>query len=210
MAVAATCINTGLTEGSHCSVCETVLVAQEVVPATGNHTYGDDGVCTTEGCDAVQPTEPETPAEPTTLATFNLGANGTASHSDGSSKTSYSETVNGYTLSLTNTSQFYTGARDAKGNSCIKLGSSGSAGKFTFTVANDVTKVVIYVAGYKANTAKVSINGGATQTISTLSNNGEYTAIEIDTSTNKTVSFTTVSGGYRAMVNTIEFIGIAK
>ena len=32
-AVAATCTESGLTEGSHCSVCHTVLVAQEVIPA---------------------------------------------------------------------------------------------------------------------------------------------------------------------------------
>ncbi len=35
-AVAATCTETGLTAGSHCSVCNTVLVAQTVVPATGH------------------------------------------------------------------------------------------------------------------------------------------------------------------------------
>ncbi|MBR2580151.1 MAG: Ig domain-containing protein, partial [Cutibacterium sp.] len=44
-AVAATCTETGLTEGSHCSVCGEVLVAQEVVPALG-HDW-DEGVVTT-------------------------------------------------------------------------------------------------------------------------------------------------------------------
>ena len=39
-AVAPTCTATGLTEGKHCSVCGTVLVAQEVVPALG-HDFGD-------------------------------------------------------------------------------------------------------------------------------------------------------------------------
>ena len=39
-AVAPTCTETGLTEGSHCSVCEAVITAQEKVPATG-HTKSD-------------------------------------------------------------------------------------------------------------------------------------------------------------------------
>ncbi len=35
-AVAATCDQEGKTEGSHCSVCDTVIVAQEIIPATGH------------------------------------------------------------------------------------------------------------------------------------------------------------------------------
>ena len=46
-AVAPDCTHTGLTEGSHCSVCNTVLKAQETVPATG-HSY--DKVVTAPTC----------------------------------------------------------------------------------------------------------------------------------------------------------------
>ena len=100
----------------------------------------------------------------------------------------------------------YTGARDAKGNSCIKFGASGKAGSFTLTVGDNVTKVVIYVAQYKSNTTKITVNG-TSYTITTASDDGVYTAIEVDTSSTKTITFTTVSGGYRCMVNTIEFWG---
>lgn len=44
-AVAPTCGETGLSEGSHCEACKKVIVAQTVVSATGNHTY-DAGVVT--------------------------------------------------------------------------------------------------------------------------------------------------------------------
>ena len=44
-AVEATCTETGLTEGKHCSVCGAVLVAQETVEAK-DHSYDDNGVCT--------------------------------------------------------------------------------------------------------------------------------------------------------------------
>lgn len=141
------------------------------------------------------------------LATFALGANGSASHNDGTSKASYSETNNGYTLNLTSGTNMYTGARDAKGNSCIKLGSSSKAGSFKFTVPENVTEVVIYIAKYKANTTKISVNNGTSQTLTKSSNDGAYDVITIDTTTNKTITLTTQSGGYRAMMNTIEFHG---
>ncbi len=203
----ATCTETGLTEGKKCSVCGKITVAQEEVAANG-HSFSE-GKCTV--CGVVDPNyavvQPDTPAEPKVLATFDLGANGSASHNDGSSKTTYTETYGDYTLSITGGSSFYTGARDAQGNSCIKLGTSSKVGTFTFTVPEDVTKVVILLAKYKTNTAKITVNG-TTYTLNKNSNDGEYDEIEVDTSINKTVDFTTVSGGYRCMINSIAYIGI--
>ena len=141
-----------------------------------------------------------------TLATFEFGANGSASHNDGTEKNTYSETSNGYTLNLTSMSKVYSGARDAKGNSCIKLGTSSAVGSFTMTVPSDVVKVVFKVAKYKANASKISING-TNYTLSNSSNDGAYDVIEIDTTTTKTITFATVSGGVRAMVNSVVFMG---
>ncbi len=52
-AVAATCTETGLTEGKHCSVCSTVIVAQQTIAALG-HSWNEgevttDATCTTAG-----------------------------------------------------------------------------------------------------------------------------------------------------------------
>ena len=54
-AVAATCTTTGLTEGKHCSVCDKVLVAQEVVAALGHKEVIDEAVAAT--CTATGLTE---------------------------------------------------------------------------------------------------------------------------------------------------------
>ena len=153
--------------------------------------------------------DPETPAEPTTLATFEFGANGSASHVDGNDYgTSKSFTSGTYTLALTGMSKVYGPAYDAKGNSCIKLGTSKVAGKFSFTVPENVTEVVIYVAGYKdATSTNIKINGQS-YTVKDASNNGAYTAITIDTTTTKTITFESVT--YRCMINTIKFIGTAQ
>lgn len=51
-AVAATCTTAGKTEGSHCSVCNTVIKAQQTIPATGHSYTGKvlrDSTCSREG-----------------------------------------------------------------------------------------------------------------------------------------------------------------
>ena len=48
----ATCTANGLTDGSHCAVCNTTLVGQQVIPATGHSPVGDPGypaTCTANG-----------------------------------------------------------------------------------------------------------------------------------------------------------------
>ncbi len=166
----------------------------EVIPAFG-HDYDESGVCSVCG-------EKDSYGK---RIRFEFGENGSATHSDGSETISYTETVGNYTLSLTDGTKMYKNARDAKGNSCIKFGTGSAAGTCTFTVPDDITSVIICIAGYKANAAKITVNG-ISHTINSVSNNGEYEEIEVDTSSNKTVSFETVSGGYRAMVNTIIFV----
>ena len=52
-AVDSTCTTDGLTDGKHCSVCDTVIVKQEIIPAKG-HTPGEwkydvEPTCTTQG-----------------------------------------------------------------------------------------------------------------------------------------------------------------
>ena len=52
-AVAATCTTSGLTEGSHCDLCSTVIVAQEEIPALGHdfsvQVGSSDATCVTPG-----------------------------------------------------------------------------------------------------------------------------------------------------------------
>ena len=119
------------------------------------------------------------------------------------------ETNNGYTLNITGGTNMYPSSYDAKGNSCIKFGTSSKTGSMTFTVPENVTEVVICVAKYKANTTKINVNG-TEYTLTNSSNDGAYDEIVIDTTTTKTISFATVSGGVRAMVNTIVFNGYAQ
>ena len=148
-----------------------------------------------------------TAAETKLVATFTMGADGSAAHADGSTNTSYTEPLadNSYTLNITDGVQLCTGARDAMGNGTIRIGSSKNVGSFQFTVPQDIVKVIVYVAQYKANTTQITVNEGAGIAISTASNNGAYTPVEVDTSSDKTVKIATTSSGKRCMINTIEF-----
>jgi len=86
-AVEPTCTETGLTEGSHCSVCGTVLVAQEVIPVTGHTVVTDERkapTCTetglTEGshcsvCNEVLVAQQEIPATGHTYDAVTTGKN---------------------------------------------------------------------------------------------------------------------------------------
>ena len=191
---AATCTTAG-EKTLTCSLCGDTKT--EVIPATGHDfSLGD---C---ACGATDPSEPE-PEE--VKIVFELGENGDASHVDGTSATEYTETVGDYTLNITGGTKMYTGAVDATGNGCIKLGTSSVVGGFSFEVPTDVEKVVIRIAKYKAKTTKVNVNG-TEHTLSASSDNGAYDEITVDTSSSKTVSVTTVSGACRAMVNSITFI----
>ncbi len=140
------------------------------------------------------------------LATFDFGAN-TSTANDGKEITgSKSYTENGYKLNLTDLVKVFDEAYDVKGNSCIKLGSSKAVGGFSFTVPDDVKQVVIYAAKYKTNASVLKING-ETHTLTKSSNDGQYDAIVIDTSSVKTIEVETTSNAQRAMINTIEFLG---
>ena len=153
-----------------------------------------------------EPDEPQVPTDKEgLLATFEFGANGDASHNDGSEKEKYSETSGTYTFEYTGT-KVYTGARDALGNSCIKFGTSKLVGSLSFTVPADVKEVRIYIAKYKTNASKISVNE-TEYTLEKNSNDGQYDVITVDTSETKTVTITTIATTYRCMLNTIEYYG---
>ena len=154
---------------------------------------------------AIQSAATETKAADTKI-TFTLGDDGAAGHSDSNTAlTTYSETVDGYTLNITNGSKMYPKSKDAKGNGCIKFGTSSAVGSMKFIAPQDINSVILEVAKYKSNATKISVNGTA-YTLTKNSNDGAYDQITVDTSSTKTVSFTTVSGGVRAMLNSIVFV----
>ena len=184
---AATCDKNGVKTYT-CSLCGGSYT--QVIPANGHTLVG--GACSV--CGKKQEN-----------VIFTMGKDGSASHNDGTSATTYDEKVDGYTLNIVSGNKMYTNAIDAKGNGCIKLGTSSAIGSFSFTVPNEVASVVIHVAKYKANASKVQV-GGKTYSINSSSNDGKYDAIEVDTSVNKTVNLSTVSGGVRVMVNAIEYV----
>ncbi len=209
-AIAATCDENGHEAFDYCTTCECFFYEDPlkmtyqagVILATGHDFV--NGICSV--CYTVDPeySPEDQPAEPFEVR-FEFGANSSAAHVDGNDLgTSKTYTEGEYSLALTGMSKVYGPAYDATGNSCIKLGTSSKVGAFSFTVPEDVTEVVIYAAKYKANVTKVNVNG-TEYTLTNASNDGKYDEIVVDTSTNKTVSLTTVSGGVRTMINAIVY-----
>ena len=192
----ATCTNGGYTTHT-CSICNASFKDTEV-DALGHTT--DAGTC--DRCGQEIGGDAPVAKDP---VTFEFGANGSATHADGNDLgASKTYTEGSAQLVLTGMSKVYGPAYDAKGNSCIKLGTSKVVGAFSFTVDEDVTSVVIKVAKYKANNSTVSVNG-TSYTLTKNSNDGAYDEIVIDTTTTKTINFATVSSTYRCMVNSITY-----
>lgn len=226
-----TCTEPGWAGKTICDACGEVANPGEAVPQTG-HLKTEDNVtqaptCTEPGkmdkvcVECGVPVQSDLPIAATghnivdgecqnchiqILAIFDFGENGAATHTDGSALSSpKTYTYGDVSLVLTDLSRVYGSARDAKGNSCLKLGTGDYTASLTFTVGDDVEKVIIYISGYKAKKASIVVNG-TTYAIDTTSDTGEYTAIEIDTSVTKTITLTTNSSpDKRAMINTIEF-----
>lgn len=142
------------------------------------------------------------------LAKFEFGDNGEAKHSDGSelNESNSSFTSNGYTLTFTNFSKVYVNARDSVGNSVLKLGTSKAVSSFEFVLGDNVNSVIIKIARYKSYDTVVNINGKECA-LTKNSNDGEYDIITIDTSSTKNITFTTVAGNQRCMIDSIEFVG---
>ena len=158
------------------------------------------------------PTEPEETVAPEIpegqLAIFEFGEKAAAGHKDNTTAMTSGEvsyTNNGYTITFTDCASVYDKCNDEMGNSAIKFGTGSKIGSLTFTVADDVDYIVIKLAKYKANASKYSINGGTAVSLTKSSNDGEYEAVTVDTTTNKTVTIATVSGGLRMMMDSIAF-----
>ena len=189
---AATC-----TTPQTCTFCGTVIT--EVIA----HAYVDGfcSICETEDPNYRVPNDNE--------IIFDFGANGAPTHEDAGNNNvgANGKTFDSgdYTLNITSATNVYFGARDAKGNSALKLGTSSKAGSFSFTVPDEVISVIIYVAKYKTDASKIEIDG-VTYTLSKNSNDGAYDVIEIDTTTTKTITLQTLSGGLRCMINTIVWV----
>lgn len=141
-----------------------------------------------------------------TDVTFTMGEDGTATHSDGSGTETYTETVSGITLSLTNGVKMYHNARDAQGNGCLKFGTSSAAGSFTIDLdgVSNLEQVIIRAAQYKSRSdCTITIDNGDPYTLTKKSDNGQYDEI-VTNITNQTSLNVALSG--RAMVNEIEFV----
>jgi hypothetical protein len=142
---------------------------------------------------------------------FDFGANGAAgTHVDGNDiGTTKSFTSGNYTLELTDALKAYAGGFDKAGNSILKFGTSSVAGTVTFVVPENVTSVIIYAARYKSYADNnIIVVNGTSYTLTANSDDGQYEAITVDTTANKTVTIasSTSAAKPRCVVNNIVWI----
>lgn len=151
-------------------------------------------------------TADESAPEAQVVATFTFPSSGKTGHQDGAPITTYSDTVDNYTLAISNCTKVSSKANDATGIGCLKLGTGSAVAKFTLTVSTSVKTVRIYIAGYKNNTCSFKINSGVVQTTTKLSNNGVYDCVEVGVPSDGIINFETTSAGYRGMISKIEYV----
>ena len=144
-------------------------------------------------------------AELSKVATFDFGDKvNPTTHVDGNDiGTDKTYTDGNYTLVLSNASKVYDGANDAQGNKCLKFGTSSKVGTVDIAVPEGVDYIYIYVAGYKAKTVTVVVDGES-YPLTNKSDEGDYICIKVDVRGKSTITFAT-STGYRCMVDAIEY-----
>ena len=132
-AIAPTCTETGLTEGSHCSVCNAVLTVQETVDATG-HSYDNGKItksatCTADGvktftCTKCKATKTEAIAKlPHTVVTDNaVAATCTATGKTAGSHCSVCNTVITAQTVIPKTEHSYDNGKITKSATCTAEG----------------------------------------------------------------------------------------
>lgn len=137
-AVPATCTADGKKEGSHCSVCNTVLVAQETIPATG-HSFGANNKCTVCG---------ESQATYTVTVTCNPAQSGMltggGTYAVGSEATVVASLREGFSFA-----GWYNGSNKV----CDTL-------RYTFTVNENTDLTAQYTANTKFKVDIIGENGG--------------------------------------------------
>ena len=204
----ATCTAEGHTGATVCVDCGVTVNAGEVIGKL-DHNYVE-GVCS--ACGETDPNYgSDEPKDPAVLATFTFknGTNSTWTDGSAMSESTATYTDSGYTLSFTDYSKVYAGGWDPHNNGFIKFGTSSVVGTLTFTVPDDVTSVELHLAMYKDKTSKYSINGGDAVALTKSANNGEYDVVTVDTTENKTITLSTVSGGVRMVMRSVIYKGAA-
>ncbi|MDE6617603.1 MAG: hypothetical protein K2K13_01085 [Clostridiales bacterium] len=187
---------------------------EQTVDADGHHTTCVCGrigstvpheyAAATQTCDCgkINPTYLVVVGSDSVVATFEMGT-GTGS-AGGSDQSKYSETANGYTLAISRESgNMYINAGDGT-NNVLRLAKSGNSASLSFTVPDDVTKVVIYVARYNGSKAvQLTINGVNVDSPTSTT----YIAVTVDTSSVKTILLGTDNYCY---INTIEYWAVGQ